>query len=66
MQEIERKISNEFYERLIRLEKSEQEEKLFPEGIPIQWACGYGYYGHRLAVRGDQCYAIFTIGDSCD
>ena len=36
--------------------------------IPIEWECGYGYYGCAVThdIDNDKYYAIHTIGSSCD
>ena len=34
--------------------------------IPIEWYCGYGYYGTQLAERDGKYYACHTIGSTCD
>lgn len=66
MQIVSREIDQETYEKIESLSKEEQEKVLFPDGIPMSWSCGYGYYGHRLTKKDGKYYAEFTIGDSCD
>lgn len=36
--------------------------------IPIEWECGYGYYGCTVIYdeKDDKYYAIHTIGSTCD
>lgn len=63
---IKREITKEEYDKLKKLPYSKQEKELFPNGIPVDWACGYGYYGHGLIERDGKFYACFTIGSSCD
>lgn len=66
MKKVTREISKEEFNRLQKLNHSEQERELFPDGIPDAWRWGYGYYGHRLVESDDKYYAEFTIGNSCD
>ena len=66
MQRIIKEIDEELYERVTTLPHKDQENALFPDGIPISWQCGYGYYGHSLFRADGKCYAQYTIGDSCD
>ena len=66
MQKIRRSLTNEEYNKLCDMSKKEQHDYLFPSGVPVQWACGYGYYGHSIATNGHEFWAEFTIGDSCD
>lgn len=66
MQTIRRELSKEEYERITKLSKQEQEDALFPKGVPMDWSCGYGYYGHGFTIIDGKYYATFSIGDSCD
>ena len=66
MQKIRRQLTQEQYEMLCKMTHQEQYDWLWPDGIPVAWACGYGYYGHVIATDGQQFWAEFTIGDSCD
>ena len=66
MKEIRHALTREEYEELITLSYNEQQERLFPRGIPETWLCGYGYYGHRICVLEGKPYAEFSLGDSCD
>lgn len=66
MQDIKREITEEEYRTLIDKNYNEQHEALFPDGVPMTWSAGYGYYGHRLAEIGGKFFAIFSLGNSCD
>ena len=63
---ITREISREEYEALDKMNYKEQEERLFPDGIPLDWACGYGYYGHQVWNLDGEYHVTYSIGDSCD
>lgn len=66
MQYVKREITKEEYLELQKLSNKEQEERLFPDGIPASWACGYGYYGHGFIIRDGKYYAVFTLGSTMD
>jgi hypothetical protein len=66
MQTVYRELSKEDYERIRALPKKEQNNALFPDGIPMAWEYGYGYYGHGFIEKDGKYYATFTIGNSCD
>lgn len=67
MQNVKREITKEEYLELKNLPYKEQEERLFPDGIPAPWACGYGYYGHHIYRGGDgKYYASFDLGSTMD
>ena len=66
MRYIRKKISEEEYLTLKDLEYKEQMEKLFPNGIPCEWACGYGYYGHGFVSEDGQWYVVFRLGSTMD
>ena len=66
MQKIRRQLTAEEYNALCKMTYIEREEWLFPDGVPVAWACGYGYYGHVIATDGKEFWAEFTLGSSCD
>lgn len=67
MQTVREEITAEEYKEIAKLPYKEQERKLFPNGIPVAWECGYGYYGHRLAQDGKgKYYAEFSLGSTMD
>ena len=66
MKTVKHKLSQEEYEKLKQMPYPEQHTHLFPDGVPVMWECGYGYYGHKL-VRNEEGYWVeFTLGSSCD
>ena len=66
MREVEREITKEEYDRIKNLSYREQHDAIWPKGVPAQLSMGYGYYGHRLSVHDGKCYAVYSIGSSCD
>lgn len=66
MQTIYKELTKEEYERIDKLSRNEQHAALFPDGVPLAWECGYGYYGHGLVIKDGKYFACFSIGDSCD
>lgn len=36
------------------------------KNIPIQWSCGYGYYGFQTKEEDGNFFIVHTIGSSCD
>lgn len=67
MQNIERVISKEEYERLNALSYSDFCKEIDPT-IPMEWNMGYGYYGSWLRKDevNDIYYLVHKIGSSCD
>ena len=63
MRVVKEELTKERYDQLSALKGKELEEEL---NIPIEWYCGYGYYGTSLVERDGKYYAIHNIGDSCD
>lgn len=65
MRYIKKEISKELFDKANEIGYPGMKE-LFD--IPIEWWCGYGYYG--CAVHHDidagKYFVIHTIGDSCD
>ena len=66
MQSVKREITEEEYNELVKLPYKEQERRLFPNGIPAPWQCGYGYYGHGFIIRDGKYYAVFSLGSTMD
>jgi len=66
MQNVIKEITKEQYEEVKDLPRKEQLEKLLPNGIPMEWEYGYGFYGHSVYEKDDKYYASYTIGNSCD
>ena len=66
MTTVYRELEKEEYDRITKLSYQEQHDALFPNGVPIAWACGYGYYGHGFVISDGKHFATFSIGDSCD
>lgn len=66
MRIIKHEISKGEYERLQQMSYQKQQTHLFPDGVPVMWECGYGYYGHKLVKSGDEYWVEFTLGSSCD
>lgn len=66
MQCVKREITKEEYLELQKLSHKDQEKRLFPNGIPEQWQCGYGYYGHGFIIRDGKYYAVFSLGSTMD
>ena len=66
MRHIHRELTKDEYIKLLKMTYQEQHDWLFPDGIPVAWKCGYGYYGHKIKKIKEHYCATFTIGDSCD
>ena len=66
MQRIKRMLTKEEFETLDQMTYAKQHEHLFPDGVPMLWECGYGYYGHKLVTDGKEYWVEFLIGNSCD
>ena len=66
MQTIRDEISKEKFEKLQAMSYAEQEDELFPNGIPAAWEYGYGYYGHAVLEAGGKYYVQYKIGSSCE
>ncbi len=66
MQCVKREITKEEYLELQKLSRKDQEKRLFPNGIPEPWTCGYGYYGHGFIIRDGKYYAVFSLGSTMD
>lgn len=66
MQTIKQELSKEDYNKLKQMTYMQQHDFLFPDGVPVVWECGYGYYGHSIWTDGKECWAEFKIGKSCD
>ena len=66
MRTVKHKISKERYEALQQMSYSKQHIHLFPDGVPVMWECGYGYYGHKLVQNNEGYWVEFTLGDTCD
>ena len=60
---VKEEISKEKFDKLSKMSGKEFEDEL---QIPIEWYCGYGYYGTALKQVGDKYYAMHSIGSSCD
>lgn len=60
---VKEEITKEKFEKLSKLTGKEFESEL---KIPIEWYCGYGYYGTALRQEGDKYFAIHNIGSTCD
>ncbi len=67
MQEIKKEISKEEYERYTEMSYKQFQDET-KETIPIEWFCGYGWYGGRLYkdTEDNKYYIIHKIGNSCD
>lgn len=65
MQYIKEEISKELYDQAKNVPYP-MNKSFFD--IPIEWECGYGYYGCAVSYDMDtkKYYAIHTIGSSCD
>lgn len=66
MRTVKHKISKERYGALQQMSYQEQHTNLFPDGVPVIWECGDGYYGHKLVQSGNKYWVEFTLGSSCD
>lgn len=66
MKTVKHEITKEQYDKLKDMSYQKQHIHLFPEGVPVMWECGYGYYGHKLVHSGDEYWVEFTLGSSCD
>ena len=66
MRYVKEEITKERYNSLKNMTYNEQHKELFPTGIPVSWEMGYGYYGHSLREEDGRCFAVYTLGGSCD
>ena len=66
MREVKKRITEEEFTTLKKMSRKEQEKYFFPDGIPLKWACGTGYYGHSFIKENGETYVAFHIGNSCD
>lgn len=65
MQDVKLKITEEDYERYNAMDEIDFYKEI-EAGIPIAWACGYGWYGCRLRKVENEYYIIHKLGSSCD
>lgn len=65
MRHVEREISRELYENYMSRPVAEWKAEV-RKNVPIEWICGYGYYGTDLVARDGKYYLVHTIGSSCD
>lgn len=61
---IKNEISKELYDKVKNIEKWPERMQYFD--IPIEWKCGYGYYGCDVMEQDGKFYVVHTIGSSCD
>ena len=66
MQKIEWEITEDEYNKYKSMSHKDF-NKIMENKIPVQWFCGYGWYGCDLIKKSDnKYYVIHTIGDTCD
>lgn len=66
MRYVKEEITKEKYELLKSMPYNEQHKELFPNGLPVDWECGYGYYGHAFKEENGRYYVFHTLGSTCD
>ena len=66
MRVIEEEVTKEKFEMLSKLKDEDKEKYELELNIPIEWYCGYGYYGSFPVEKGGKFYIIHNIGNSCD
>ena len=63
MRYVKKTISKEEYDKYSKMTKKELIDSLV---LPIEWVCGYGYYGCDVMEQDGRFYVVHTIGNSCD
>ena len=63
MNYIKEEISKEKYDQCKDMRYGELKKQF---DIPIEWECGYGYYGCCVFEKDGKYYVEHTIGSSCD
>lgn len=63
MRYVKKIISKEEYDKYSKMNKKDLVDSL---DLPVEWVCGYGYYGCDVINKGEEYYIIHTVGDSCD
>lgn len=60
-------ISDEDYERIKDKRGTELENEIYPNGIPEDIACGYGFYGCSVGKNAEgRGWISICTGRSCD
>lgn len=65
MKDIYKEITKEIYDRYLSMSVGDWKAEV-RKTIPIEWECGYGYYGTDLVARDGKYYIVHTLGSTCD
>lgn len=65
MREVTENITKESYERFKSMTKADFYDEI-KKDLPIDWVCGYGWYGAYLGQNNGEYYIVHELGDSCE
>ena len=63
MRVVYQEITKEEYDKYKTMKPSQIEDCI---KIPVEWACGYGYYGCGVVIKDGKYMLAHSIGSSCD